>query len=155
METGPVLVWVGAEGQSTSEPPCLGTEGHVLQGQRQHRLPFSFSVSSLGAQSRLQSLWDKARLGHIWLLGWDRASLGNSGPQTTPLLPAPAAQAGPPPLEPQQLCTLLVASLRTTLSTHQFFSKHLSSLVSSSLPTELGWGAAFVPAQSTGPARVG
>lgn len=88
----------GPERQSASEPPCLGTKGACAPGTETAPLCLQLQdCLHLGAQSRLRSLWDKARLGHIRLLWCNRTSsfLGNSGPQTTVLSPRTSCSDGP------------------------------------------------------------
>lgn len=149
----------GSEGQSTSEPPCLGTERHVQRGQRQHLLTFNFrtvSIWGLRVSCRVSGIRQ----------GW--ATSGFWG--KTGLLPSWETQAHKPHTAPppSTCCSEGSPSLGGTVPEHlirgipqdhlQIFSKHLSSLANSSLPTELGWGrveAVFAPAQSTGPAGVG
>lgn len=98
----PVLLGVsawkdrGTEGQSASEPPCLGTERYVLSGQNWHFLAFNFRfVSIWGSEQPAESL-EQGRVGiHLaFVVGQGFFLLGGTKAHRL-LLPAPAAQTSP------------------------------------------------------------
>lgn len=125
--------YLGPEGQSTSEPPCLGTERQVPQTETE-TAPSRF-------QLRTVSIWGfrvSCRVSGI-RQGWATSDFWGGTGKLKPANPSPSSQhllLRRVPL-PRKHSTLVRGISQDHLQ--QFFSKHLSSLASRSLPTELGW----------------
>lgn len=87
-----------AEGQSASEPPCLGTERYYAIGTETALSCLQFQESPSGGLEPAAESLGQGKVG-FWLLVLDRVSLSSWGCKPhnqSSLLPAPAAQTPSP-----------------------------------------------------------